>query len=97
MHHGRGLRSILQDDALVDAIANDPDGAPLDAPDRALLDYALKLTRTPGAMAAADVESLRAHDFGDAAIHEICAVTAYFAFVNRMADGLGVELEEPTV
>jgi len=58
-----------------------------------MLDYAVKLTRTPGAMTAADVEALRAHGFGDAAIHDICQVTAYYNFVNRMADGLGVELE----
>jgi hypothetical protein len=30
----------------------------------------------------------------DRAIHDICAVTAYFNFVNRIADGLGVDLEE---
>jgi alkylhydroperoxidase family enzyme len=31
--------------------------------------------------------------FDDRAIHDICAITAYYAFVNRIADGLGVELE----
>ncbi len=58
-----------------------------------MLDYAAKLTRTPGAMSAADVEALREHGFDDRGIHDICAITAYFAFVNRIADGLGVELE----
>ena len=61
--------------------------------DRALLSYAAKLTRTPGAMTAADVESLRQSGFDDRAIHDACAVVGYFAFVNRIADGLGVELE----
>jgi uncharacterized peroxidase-related enzyme len=65
-------------------------------PDRVMLDYARKLTRTPGAMEIADVQRLRDHGFGDRAIHDICAVTAYFAFVNRIADGLGVELEDAT-
>jgi alkylhydroperoxidase family enzyme len=41
-----------------------------------------------------DVDALRAAGFDDRAIHDICAITAYFAFVNRIADGLGVELEE---
>ena len=59
-----------------------------------MLDYAVKLTRTPGAMNAADVASLRQARFGDRAIHDICAIVAYFAFVNRIANGLGVELEE---
>ncbi|MCB8954147.1 MAG: peroxidase [Ardenticatenales bacterium] len=58
-----------------------------------MLDYAAKLTRTPGAITAADVAALREVGFDDRAIHDICAVTAYFAFVNRIADGLGVELE----
>ena len=40
-----------------------------------------------------DAKSLRAHGFDDRAIHDICTITAYFAFVNRVADGLGVELE----
>lgn len=62
--------------------------------DRALVDYADKLTRTPGAVTGADVAPLRAAGFDDRAIHDVCAIVAYFAFVNRIADGLGVELEE---
>ena len=58
-----------------------------------MLDYALKLTVRPQAMEAADVDLLRRQEFDDRAIHDICSVTAYFAFVNRIADGLGVELE----
>ncbi len=68
--------------------------ADLTAADRAMLDYALKLTRAPGEMSAADVASLRGQGFGDRAIHDICAIAAYYAFVNRIADGLGVELED---
>jgi len=40
------------------------------------------------------VDTLRAAGFDDAAIHDACAIVAYFAFVNRTADGLGVELED---
>jgi len=39
------------------------------------------------------VEALRAADLVDREIHDACAIIAYFAFVNRVADGLGVELE----
>ncbi len=60
-----------------------------------MLDYAVKLTRVPHSISRADIEALRAAQFDDRAIHDICAVTAYYAFVNRIADGLGVELEEP--
>ncbi len=58
-----------------------------------MLDYAARLTEVPGEVGASDVETLRAHGFDDRAIHDICAVAAYYAFVNRIADGLGVELE----
>ncbi len=66
---------------------------PLPPRERALVDYALKLTRAPGEMSAADVEALHRSGLSDAAIHDAAAVTAYFNFVNRIALGLGVELE----
>lgn len=58
-----------------------------------MLDYAMKLTSEPWAMNDGDVAALRQVGFDDRSIHDICAVTAYYAFVNRIADGLGVELE----
>jgi uncharacterized peroxidase-related enzyme len=81
-------------ETLVAALGADFRAAMLTAADRAMLDYAVKLTREPGAMSAGDVAALRAQGFDDRSIHDICAITAYFAFVNRMADGLGVELED---
>ena len=77
------------------ALASDYREAGLPAVDLAMLDYAIKLTRSPANMTEADVSSLRAQGFDDRAIHDICTITAYFAFVNRVADGLGVELETP--
>jgi alkylhydroperoxidase family enzyme len=58
-----------------------------------MLGYVDKLTRTPASMTASDVEALRQSGFNDAAILDICQVAAYYAFVNRIAQGLGVELE----
>jgi len=92
-HHGAGLRTLTGDADLSRRIALDPDGAALEPADRAMLDYVLKVTRTPAAITGDDVELLRVHGFDDAAIHDICQVAAYYAFVNRMADGLGVEPE----
>lgn len=60
----------------------------------ALIRYSLTLTRTPGSIGAETISALRAAGLGDAAIHDAAAVTAYFNFVNRLAVGLGVELEE---
>lgn len=65
----------------------------LEPADRAMLDYAAKLTREPWAMQRADVEALTAAGFSEAAILDINQVTGYYAYVNRLADGLGVELE----
>lgn len=59
-----------------------------------MLDYAAKLTQEPWNMVEADVTALRDVGFSDEAILDINQVTGYYAFVNRLADGLGVELEE---
>lgn len=74
-------------------LVHDPQAAPLAPADRALLDYALKLTHAPASVTPADIDGLRLHGFDDRAIHDACCITAYYAFVNRIADGLGVELE----
>lgn len=58
-----------------------------------MLDYVVKLTLTPSAITQADIAELRSVGFDERAIHDMCAIAAYFAFVNRIADGLGVELE----
>jgi len=79
---------------LVTALAEDPGAAVVPPADRAMLDYALQLTRAPHTITAEAIARLRDAGFDDRAIHDICAVTAYYAFVNRIADGLGVELEE---
>jgi uncharacterized protein YciW len=58
-----------------------------------MLAYAVKLTHTPGDVGVEDVEALREAGFDDTAILDICQVTSYYNYVNRLADGLGVELE----
>lgn len=78
---------------MIAALAEDYITADLSPADRAMLDYARKLTLSPKDMREADVEALRVQGFDDRAIHDICTIAAYFNFVNRMADGLGVELE----
>lgn len=65
--------------------------APLSETDRAMLDFAMKLTRTPSQMVQSDVETLRSHGFGDEAVHDIAQITALFNYYNRVADGLGLD------
>lgn len=59
-----------------------------------MLDYAVRLTREPWAVGEPDVDRLRRAGFSDRAILDVNLVTGYYAFVNRLADGLGVPLEE---
>jgi len=61
----------------------------------ALLTYADVLTLTPRLVSPSHIADLRGVGLDDRAIHDACAIVAYFAFVNRIADGLGVELEPP--
>lgn len=75
------------------AIAEDYSRAALSEPDLAMLGFVDKLTRTPAEMQASDVEDLRQAGFEDRAIHDLVLVASYYAFVNRVADGLGVALE----
>jgi len=58
-----------------------------------MLSYVETLTARPQDITAADVDSLRSVGFSDRDIHDICEVAAYYAYVNRIADGLGVQLE----
>ena len=53
-----------------------------------------KLTLRPGEMLEGDIRSLQNVGFEDRDILDFAEVTAYYAFVNRIADGLGVSLEE---
>ncbi len=82
-----------EQERLLDALCTDLPRAELATAEEAMLSYAVKLTLTPAEITSEDVALLRAEGFGDRAIHDICAITAYFAFVNRIADGLGVALE----
>jgi uncharacterized peroxidase-related enzyme len=95
--HGEDLRAEIQDqpgaDALLAALKQDYRRAELSARDRAMLDYAVKLTRTPASMQAGDVAALRAAGLDDAAIHDVAQITALFNYYNRVADGLGIEPE----
>lgn len=93
MHHAAGLARLTEDDALVEQLKREWREAKLSAADRSMLEYAEKLTLRPWDMHEGDVIALREAGFSDAAILDVNQVTGYCAFVNRLADGLGVELE----
>lgn len=58
-----------------------------------MLDFSVKLTLTPAATSDADVTALRDAGFSDRDVLDIVEVVAYYAYANRIADGLGIDLE----
>ena len=93
-HHGAALRKISKDEGLASRI--DEEGSEAGLPPRlsAILRYAEKLSRRPAEMTRDDVAGLRNAGLDDRAVLEVAEITAYFNFVNRLADGLGVILED---
>lgn len=61
---------------------------------RAIGSYAAALTQDPGHRSREDIESLRAHGLDDIAILDLAHVIGFFAYANRLVDGLGC-LPEP--
>ena len=59
-----------------------------------MLQYVERLTLEPAKLSQDDVDGLRREGWSDRDVLEICEVAAYYAYVNRLADGLGVEVEE---
>ena len=86
--HAPGFAEALRDDP------TDPAGFELDPRERAIVDYAAKLTRAPADMREADLEPLRAAGLSDTDILDTNLIVGYFAYVNRIADGLGVRPED---
>ena len=93
-HHGRGLFRITKNRELVDAITKDFRTADIPDGDAHMLEYVEKLTKNACSMAQGDLDGLKKAGFEDADILDIAQVCAYYNFVNRLACGLGVELEE---
>jgi len=60
---------------------------------RALCDFAVELTRAPASVGRTQIDALRAHGLDDPAIHDAIQVIAYFNYVNRVAEAVGIEPE----
>jgi uncharacterized peroxidase-related enzyme len=88
--HAEFLRLVTLDDSLIEALRADWRSAALAPEERAMLEYVEKLTLTPARVQREDVEALRAAGFDDRGILQIAQITSFFAYFNRMADGLGV-------
>ena len=79
------------------AIARDFRQSKLDAKDKAMLEYAEKITVSPSEVDEPDVQKLKKAGWSEAEILDIAALTSYRNFITRMADSLGVQLTEDYV
>ncbi len=100
-HHGACLRAELETEgmaapqahAVLDAVLARRVADGLSETDRAMSEFARRLTQAPAESTEAHIAALRTHGFDDRAIYDIVAITGFFGFVNRVALGLGVPLE----
>ena len=78
------------DEDLINALMSDYRSAPISEAEKVMLDYVVKLTRDATQIGPADHECLRAAGFDDVAILQITLIAAWFNYINRVADALGV-------
>ena len=96
-HHAEALNTYWNDDKKINMLINDYKSLEFPIRTLAILNYAEKLTITPGLVNEFDVQNLRIHDLSDEDILNINLVVSYFNFANRIANGLGVEFTEEEV
>lgn len=93
--HGAILRIYAKNPLVADQVAVDHRKADITPRQVAMLDFAIKLARTPESVTEADREALRAHGFSEEDIWDIGAITAFFALSNRMAHLVEMRPNEP--
>jgi len=83
--HGAILRIYAKNPQIADQVAIDHRKADISPRQRAMLDFAVKLARTPEAVSEGDYQALRSQGFSEEDIWDIGGITAFFALSNRMA------------
>ncbi|MFB6263365.1 MAG: peroxidase-related enzyme [Bradymonadaceae bacterium] len=93
-HHGVALNAYWRDGERVRALVEDWRSLDLQPRRRAMLAYAEALTETPADVEESHVERLRETGLSEDEILAVNLIASYFNFVNRIAEGLGVEVDE---
>ena len=88
--HGAALRLRTKDPVFVDHLLSNYRYADLEPRDRAMLDFAVKVTRTPDRCAEEDLQALREAGYTDEDILHIVELTAIFNFNGRLSNSLGL-------
>jgi uncharacterized peroxidase-related enzyme len=93
MSHAKDFSLESGDEQMARQLAFDYRSAQLSEADRALCDYAVKLTLNPGSMESHDVDLLREHGFSDEQITVATQVIGYFNYITRIVQSLGADPE----
>ena len=91
--HEKDLRAVVESDEQRAAVQADYHAAGLAAREVALLDFAVKLTKSPSGVERHDLDALRVHGCTDEQLVDAVHCISYFNFINRVLDGLGVDPE----
>ena len=78
------------DDDLIAALREDYRTAPITQQERVMIEYVVKLTKDATKCSPADHQALRKVGFDDRGILQITLIAAWFNYINRVADALGV-------
>ena len=89
--HGAAVRQLSGDPTLGERIAFNWRSADLDARTRAMLAFAVRLTRVSAELEEADRQALRHHGLGDRDIWDLAAVAGFFNMTNRIASATAME------
>ena len=95
-HHSAGLARLTRrshSPEFIERLLQDYTTAELQPRERAMLDYVHKLTITPWEMVESDLDPMREAGLSDSEILDANIAAGYYAYANRLAQGLGIELE----
>ena len=81
-------------DGQIAQIVTDFQRADIDEPTKAILEFAVKVTKAASTVTPADLERLRSYGLTDEALFAIVEVVGFFSYINRIADAFGVELDD---
>ena len=84
--HGAILRIRAKNPLIADQVAANYRKADITPRQKAMLDFAVKVSRRAEEVGDADFDALRSHGFSDEDIWDIGAISAFFALSNRMAN-----------
>lgn len=87
------MREQFTDEQITE-IVTDFQTADIDETTKAILEFAVKVTKMAPTVTQADLEHLRSHGLTDETLFAIVEIVGFFCYVNRIADAFGIELDD---